>query len=76
MLSNANGVSSSPGSSGRRRGIKWILYTMAGTKLTAGKWAGGKTPRKQLAAKATHKSVPSAGGVKKPHVTGLEPSTP
>lgn len=36
MLSNANGISSSPGSSGRRRGVKWILYTMAGTKLANG----------------------------------------
>ena len=29
--------------------------------------AGGKAPRKQLAAKAARKSAPAAGGVKKPH---------
>ena len=40
---------------------------MACTKQTARKLTGGKTPRKQLATKATRKSAPSTGGVKKPH---------
>ncbi|XP_074253185.1 histone H3.3A-like [Saimiri boliviensis] len=40
---------------------------MAGTKQTARKSTGGKAPRKQLATKAARKSVPSTGGVKKPH---------
>lgn len=40
---------------------------MARTKQTARKSAGGKAPRKQLATKAARKSVPAAGGVKKPH---------
>ncbi|KAH0512649.1 histone H3.3 [Microtus ochrogaster] len=40
---------------------------MARTKQTAGKSTCGKTPRKQLATKAARKSVPSTGGVKKPH---------
>ncbi|EHB11674.1 Histone H3.3 [Heterocephalus glaber] len=40
---------------------------MARTKQTARKSTGGKAPRKQLATKATRKSVPSTGGVKKPH---------
>ncbi|ELV14178.1 Histone H3.2, partial [Tupaia chinensis] len=31
------------------------------------KSTGGKTPRKQLATKVARKSVPSTGGVKKPH---------
>uniref|UniRef100_A0A8C6ID28 Core Histone H2A/H2B/H3 domain-containing protein n=1 Tax=Mus spicilegus TaxID=10103 RepID=A0A8C6ID28_MUSSI len=34
---------------------------------TARKSTGGKAPRKQLATKAAHKSVPTTGGVKKPH---------
>ncbi len=34
---------------------------------TARKSTGGKAPRKQLATKAARKSVPSTGGVKKPH---------
>ncbi|XP_023559241.1 histone H3.3-like [Octodon degus] len=40
---------------------------MARTKRTARKSTGGRAPRKQLAAKATRKSAPSTGGVKKPH---------
>jgi len=40
---------------------------MARTKQTARKSTGGKAPRKQLATKAARKSVPAAGGVKKPH---------
>ncbi|XP_036915359.1 histone H3.3C-like [Sturnira hondurensis] len=40
---------------------------MACTKQTARKSTGGKAPRKQLATKATPKSAPSTGGVKKPH---------
>ena len=40
---------------------------MADTKQTAGKSTIGRVPRKELAVKATHKSMPSAGGVKKPH---------
>ncbi|KAL4674761.1 hypothetical protein H8959_018695 [Pygathrix nigripes] len=40
---------------------------MARTKQTARKSAGVKAPRKQLATKATCKSAPSTGGVKKPH---------
>ncbi|KAL2500999.1 histone H3.3 [Forsythia ovata] len=40
---------------------------MARTKQTARKSTGGKAPRKQLATKAAHKSVPTTGGVKKPH---------
>ena len=40
---------------------------MARTKQTARKSVGGKAPRKQLATKAARKSVPAAGGVKKPH---------
>ncbi|XP_037371155.2 histone H3.3C-like [Talpa occidentalis] len=43
------------------------LSTTAGTKQTARKWTGGKAPGKQLAPKATRKSAPSTGGVKKPH---------
>ena len=38
---------------------------MARTKQTARKSTGGKAPRKQLAIKATRKSAPSTGGVKK-----------
>ena len=40
---------------------------MARTKQTARKSTGGKAPRKQLATKAARKSVPSTGGIKKPH---------
>ena len=40
---------------------------MAGTKQTAPKSTGGKALRKQLAAKAAHKSAPSTGAVRKPH---------
>ncbi|XP_003477289.1 histone H3.3A-like [Cavia porcellus] len=40
---------------------------MARTKQTAHKSTGGKVRRKQLATKATRKSAPSTGGVKKPH---------
>ena len=41
--------------------------TMARTKQTARKSTGGKAPRKQLATKASRKSAPATGGVKKPH---------
>uniref|UniRef100_G5E6Z7 Core Histone H2A/H2B/H3 domain-containing protein n=1 Tax=Loxodonta africana TaxID=9785 RepID=G5E6Z7_LOXAF len=40
---------------------------MAYTKQTACKSTSGKAPRKQLATKATCKSAPSTGGVKKRH---------
>jgi histone H3 len=40
---------------------------MARTKQTTRKSTGGKVPCKQLATKATRKSAPAAGGVKKPH---------
>eukprot|EP00804_Cyclotella_cryptica_P006791 CCRYP_021043-RA/>CCRYP_021043-RA protein AED:0.06 eAED:0.06 QI:0/-1/0/1/-1/0/1/0/140 len=40
---------------------------MARTKQTACKCTGGKAPRKQLATKAAHKSVPAAGGCKRAH---------
>ena len=40
---------------------------MAHTKQRARKSACGKAQRKQLATKATHKSAPSTGGVKKLH---------
>ena len=40
---------------------------MARTKQTARKAVGGKAPRKSLASKATRKSAPATGGVKKPH---------
>lgn len=40
---------------------------MACTKQTASKSTGGKAPCKQLTTKATHKSAPVTGGVKKPH---------
>nr|XP_054327025.1 histone H3.3A-like [Pongo pygmaeus] len=40
---------------------------MARTKQTARKSTGGIAPWKQLATKATCKSAPSTGGVKKPH---------
>ena len=39
---------------------------MVHTKQTALKSTRSKTPRKQLATKATGKSAPSTGGVKKP----------
>ncbi|XP_071987607.1 uncharacterized protein [Engystomops pustulosus] len=41
--------------------------TIARTKQTARKSTGGKVPHKQLTTKATRKSVPATGGVKKPH---------
>ena len=40
---------------------------MARTKQTARKSAGGKAPRKQLAAKAARQTAPVAQGVRKPH---------
>uniref|UniRef100_A0A8D0FN22 Histone H3 n=1 Tax=Strix occidentalis caurina TaxID=311401 RepID=A0A8D0FN22_STROC len=40
---------------------------MAHTKQTARKLRDRKAPRKQLATKATRKSTPATGGVKKPH---------
>ena len=40
---------------------------MARTKQTARKSTGGKVPRKCLATKASRKSAPTQGGVKKPH---------
>ncbi|XP_041511167.1 histone H3.3A-like [Microtus oregoni] len=40
---------------------------MASTKQTARKSTGGKARRKQLATKASRKSAPSTGGVKKLH---------
>lgn len=41
---------------------------MAHTKQTASKSSRDQAPRKQLATKATSKSMPSTGGVKKPPV--------
>ncbi|KAL7502333.1 hypothetical protein ACHAXN_000593 [Cyclotella atomus] len=41
---------------------------MARTKQTARKSTGGKAPHEQLATKATCKSAPFTGGVKKPHL--------
>ncbi len=40
---------------------------MARTKQTARKSTGGKAPRKQLATKATRKSAPATGSVRKRH---------
>nr|XP_050028517.1 histone H3-like [Dermacentor andersoni] len=40
---------------------------MARTKQAARENTGGKTPRKQFATKAAHKSAPAIGEVKKPH---------
>jgi histone H3 len=40
---------------------------MARTKTTARKSTGGKAPMKMLATKASRKSRPATGGVKKPH---------
>ncbi|XP_010926333.1 histone H3.3a-like [Elaeis guineensis] len=40
---------------------------MARTKQTARKSTGGKAPRKLLATKAARKSLPTAGGLKRPH---------
>jgi histone H3 len=40
---------------------------MARTKQTARRSTGGKAPRKQLVTKATRKSIPKVGGVKRPH---------
>jgi histone H3 len=44
-----------------------FIQNMARTKQTARKSTGGKAPRKQLATKHALKSIPAAGGVKKPH---------
>ena len=44
-----------------------LTSAMARTKQTARKSTGGKAPRKQLATKASRKSSPTVGGVKKPH---------
>ncbi|KAI4575110.1 hypothetical protein MJG53_003041 [Ovis ammon polii x Ovis aries] len=67
-LSNASAASSSPSSSRRRRWVsKEVSITIARTKQTAHKSTSGKTPRKQLAAKAARKSACFTGGVKKPH---------
>ncbi|KAJ1139253.1 hypothetical protein NDU88_005628 [Pleurodeles waltl] len=41
---------------------------MAGTKQSARKSTGRKSPHKQLATKAVHKITPSTSGVKKPHL--------
>ncbi|XP_020588979.1 histone H3.3-like [Phalaenopsis equestris] len=40
---------------------------MARTKQTARKSTGGKAPRKQLATKAARKTMPTSGGIKRPH---------
>ena len=40
---------------------------MARTKQTARKSTGGRAPQKRLATKASRKSAPTFGGVKKPH---------
>uniref|UniRef100_A0A2K5CJ04 Core Histone H2A/H2B/H3 domain-containing protein n=1 Tax=Aotus nancymaae TaxID=37293 RepID=A0A2K5CJ04_AOTNA len=40
---------------------------VARTKQTVPKSTGGKAPRKQLATKLARRSVPTTGGVKKPH---------
>ncbi|XP_063786019.1 histone H3-like [Pseudophryne corroboree] len=40
---------------------------MARTEQTARKSTGRKAPHKQLVTKATWKSIPATGGVKKPH---------
>ncbi len=40
---------------------------MARTKMTARKSMGGKAPRKSLATKASRKTCPMSGGIKKPH---------
>ena len=40
---------------------------MVCTKQITHKCTSGKAPWKQLATKATHKSAPTTGGVKKPH---------
>ena len=40
---------------------------MARTKQSARRSTGGKAPRQQLATKAARKSIPTSGGVKKPH---------
>ena len=41
--------------------------SMVRTKQTARKSTGGKAPKKRLATKASRKSAPTFGGVKKPH---------
>lgn len=43
------------------------IVNMARTKQTARKSSGGKAPRSQLVTKASRRSLPRAGGVKKPH---------
>ena len=40
---------------------------MARTKQSARRSTGGKAPRQQLATRAARKSIPTSGGVKKPH---------
>lgn len=40
---------------------------MARSKLTAKKSFGGKEPRKNFATKASRKTAPLTGGVKRPH---------
>ncbi|KAG1330745.1 histone H3.3a-like [Cocos nucifera] len=40
---------------------------MARTKQTARKSTGGKAPRKLLATQAARKSLPTSGGLKRPH---------
>ncbi|KAK2995353.1 hypothetical protein RJ640_006573 [Escallonia rubra] len=54
-----------------RTGWYFMLFVdnveMARTKQTARKSTGGKAPRKTLASKAARKSVPTTGGVKRPH---------
>ena len=40
---------------------------MARTKQSARRSTGGKAPRQQLATKAARKSIPTSGGMKKPH---------
>merc|ERR1711957_341094 len=46
-------------------GNNFSINNMARTKMTARKSAGGKHPRKHIAAKAATKKA--AGGVKRPH---------
>ncbi|XP_055962761.1 histone H3.1-like [Sorex fumeus] len=47
--------------------LRMNLMQRAHTNPTTRKSTGGKVPRKQLATKAAHKSVPATGGNKKPH---------
>ena len=46
---------------------KEALGAMAHSKQTARRSTGGKTPRKQLATKASRKSAPTTGGGTKKH---------